>query len=88
VRRWPVHGFRAKLDLVGSEAEDLMDRVLALPEEDRREFARRLLGKLAPDPEVLEAWYDEVEARWGELERGETETASWADVRQRVFATR
>ena len=73
---------------MGSEAEDLMDRVLALPDDDRREFARRLLGKLAPDPDVLEAWYDEAEQRWLEFERGEVETVSWTEVRQRVFASR
>lgn len=65
-----------------------MDQVLALPEQDRREFARELLVKLAIESDVLEAWYDEAERRWAEIERGEVATLPWADVRQRVFGAR
>lgn len=65
-----------------------MDQVLALPDDDRREFARALLGKLTMDPSVLEAWYDEAEQRWAEIERGELETVVWDEVRQRVFGPR
>jgi putative addiction module component (TIGR02574 family) len=72
---------------MGAEAEELMDRVLALPESDRREFARSLLGKLAADASVLEAWYEEAERRWGEIERGEVETVPWDEVRKRVFGS-
>jgi putative addiction module component (TIGR02574 family) len=73
---------------MGAKAEDLMDEVLALPEKDRREFARDLLVKLAIEPDVLEAWHDEAERRWAEIERGEVETLPWDDVRQRVFGVR
>lgn len=38
---------------MGAKAEELMDDVLALPEQDRREFARELLVKLAIESEVL-----------------------------------
>ena len=40
------------------------------------------------DPDVLESWYDEAERRWGEIERGEVETLSWDEVRERVFGAR
>jgi putative addiction module component (TIGR02574 family) len=73
---------------MGAKAEELMDEVLALPEQDRREFARELLVKLAIESDVLEAWYDEAERRWAEIERGEVETLPWEDVRQRVFGAR
>ena len=73
---------------MGDEAEDLMDRVMALREEDRQEFARRLIGKLSTDPDVLEAWHDEAERRWVELERGDVVAAPWDEVRQRIFGTR
>jgi putative addiction module component (TIGR02574 family) len=73
---------------MGAKAEELMDEVLALPEDDRREFARTLLGKLTTDPSVLEAWYDEAERRWAEIERGEVETVPWEEVRQRMFDPR
>jgi putative addiction module component (TIGR02574 family) len=73
---------------MGGKAEELMDEVLALPEDDRREFARALLLKLAVDSDVLEAWYDEAERRWAEIESGAVETLSWDDVRQRVFGAR
>jgi hypothetical protein len=43
-----------------AKAEELMDEVCALPEDDRREFAQELLVKLAIDTDVLEAWYDEA----------------------------
>jgi putative addiction module component (TIGR02574 family) len=76
------------LTRMGAKAEELMDEVLALPEDDRREFARTLLGKLTMDPSVLEAWYDEAERRWAEIERGEVETVPWEEVRQRVFDPR
>jgi putative addiction module component (TIGR02574 family) len=73
---------------MGAKAEDLMDEVMALPEDDRRQFALTLLGKLAIDPSVLEAWYDEAERRWAEIESGEVETVPWEDVRERVFGAR
>jgi putative addiction module component (TIGR02574 family) len=73
---------------MGAKAEELMDEVLALPEQDRREFARELLVKLAIESDVLEAWHDEAERRWAEIERGEVETLPWEDVRQRVFGAR
>ena len=73
---------------MGAKAEELMDEVLALPEQARREFARELLVKLAIESDVLEAWYDEGERRWAEIERGEVETLPWEDVRQRVFGAR
>jgi putative addiction module component (TIGR02574 family) len=73
---------------MGAKAEDLMDEVLALSEDDRREFARELLVKLAIDSDVLEAWYAEAERRWAEIERGEVETLPWDEVRQRVFGAR
>ena len=73
---------------MGAKAEELMDEVLALPEPDRREFARELLVKLAIETDILEAWYDEAERRWQEIERGEVETLPWEDVRQRVFGER
>jgi putative addiction module component (TIGR02574 family) len=76
------------LPRMGAKAEELMDEVLALPEDDRREFARELLVKLAIEPAVLEAWYDEAERRWTEIERGEVKTLPWDEVRERVFGAR
>jgi putative addiction module component (TIGR02574 family) len=73
---------------MGAKAEELMDEVLALPEDDRREFAQELLVKLAIDTDVLEAWYDEAERRWAEIERGEVQTLPWDEVRERVFGAR
>ena len=73
---------------VGTKAEELMDEVLALPEDDRREFAQQLLIKLAVDTDVLDAWYDEAGRRWAEIERGEVQTLPWDEVRERVFGTR
>lgn len=73
---------------MGAKAEELMDEVFALPEQDRREFAQELLVKLAIEPDVLEAWYDEAERRWAEIEHGDAEALSWDDVRQRVFGAR
>lgn len=70
---------------MGAKAEELMNQVMALPEPDRRAFALALLGKLALDSSVLEAWYDEAERRWAEIERGEVETVPSGEVRQRVF---
>jgi putative addiction module component (TIGR02574 family) len=76
------------LAAMGAKAEELMDEVLALSEQDRREFARELLVKLAIEADVLEAWYDEAERRWQEIERSEVETLPWEDVRKCVFGAR
>ena len=73
---------------MSARADELMDEVLALPEDEQRAFAEALVQKLAIDPDVLESWYDEAERRWGEIERGEVETRSWDEVRERVFGAR
>jgi putative addiction module component (TIGR02574 family) len=79
---------RGILARMGAKVEELMDEVLALPEDDRREFAQELLVKLAIDTDVLEAWYDEAERRWAEIEQGDVQTLPWDEVRQRVFGAR
>lgn len=70
---------------VTDAAKKLLEEVLALPEEDKRWIAERLLDHVPRDAEEIErAWADEAVERLGRAERGEAELVSYDDVRERV----
>ena len=54
---------------------ELKAKAQALPESQRAELALALLESLdgPDDPDVDQAWADEIERRVGEIERGEVE---------------
>lgn len=58
-----------------SSAEKILEEALALPDDERRVLAERLLDTVLRDePEsVAKAWTDEAVRRAGALERGEIE---------------
>ncbi len=74
------------LSRMSARTDELMDEVLALPDDERRAFAQALLDKLDVDPAVLEAWYDEAERRWGQIERGEINAVQIAELDRRLDA--
>ena len=74
------------LEPMSARADELMDEVLALPEDERRAFAEALVQKLAIDPAVLESWYDEAERRWSEIERSEVDPVQLAELDRRLDA--
>ena len=58
-----------------------------LPEPDRATLAGLLIESLEPPPDtdVEEAWAEEAERRWREIESGAVETIPWSEVRARLF---
>jgi putative addiction module component (TIGR02574 family) len=67
-------------------AKDILDRALEMPESDRAAIAERLLASLdaKPDPDVEEAWQQEIQRRLSELDRGEVQCVPWEEVRSRM----
>lgn len=66
----------------------LLEEVLALPVEERRELALRVLETIEEPitPEIEEAHYQEVLRRRRQLEAGELELIPWEQVRDELFA--
>ena len=67
-------------------AEAILEAALALPEEDREDFAEALWGSLPPLPEVEAAWRLEVASRVAAFEAGERKTIPWLEVREKLLA--
>ena len=65
----------------------LFDEVLALPPEERREFALKVLETVEEPilPEIEEAQYREVLRRRRLLEAGEMKVIPWRRVRAELF---
>jgi putative addiction module component (TIGR02574 family) len=70
------------------EANELLNRALALTAEERAELASSLLESLdgPPDaPEAVEAaWNEEIARRIEDLDSGKAKTVPWEEVRQRI----
>jgi putative addiction module component (TIGR02574 family) len=73
---------------MAAQFQDVLDQALGLPEEDRAELADRLLASLdeEPDPEVEEAWRQEVARRLEELRSGAVKTIPWEEVKAGILA--
>jgi putative addiction module component (TIGR02574 family) len=67
------------------EAHELLEKALALPENDRAELAGNLISSLDTtiDPDVDAAWQNEVAQRWQEVQSGEVKTIPWEEVRRK-----
>jgi putative addiction module component (TIGR02574 family) len=67
------------------EANELLEKVLALPENERAELAGILISSLETtvDPDVDAAWQAEVARRAQEVEAGKVKTIPWEQVRQK-----
>lgn len=72
-------------------ADDLRDKALALPTQDRARLASDLLASLDSDivdnAEIDRLWSTETQSRAAMLESGDADTVSWEEVQQR-FAER
>lgn len=68
------------------DAEQLLDEVLRLSEQERAEIAARLIESLErdTDPDVDAAWAVEIERRCAALDAGQAVTSDWNDVRRRI----
>lgn len=67
------------------EARELLQKALALPENERAELAGNLIASLDAtiDQEVDAAWQQEVVRRLHDVESGKVKTISWEEVRQK-----
>jgi putative addiction module component (TIGR02574 family) len=66
------------------EADELLQRALELPENERAELAGNLISSLdtTVDADVDAAWQAEVARRAREVESGKVKSISWEQVRQ------
>jgi len=67
------------------EARDLLQKALALPENERAELAGNLLSSLdtAIGQDVDANWQQEVARRLEEVQSGKVETIPWEEVQQK-----
>ncbi len=67
------------------EAHELLQKALALLENERAELAGNLISSLdaTVDQEVDAAWQQEVVRRLHEVQSGKVETVSWEEVQQK-----
>src|SRR5436305_11046085 len=67
------------------EAQELLQKALALPENERAELAGTLISSLdtAVDPDVDAAWQQEVVRRLNEVQSGEVKTVAWEEVQKK-----
>ena len=68
------------------EAKELLEKALALPDEERAELAGTLLSSLdaAEDPDADLAWQREIARRAAEVHEGRVNTVLWTDVQQKA----
>jgi putative addiction module component (TIGR02574 family) len=76
---------------MSSRAHELLREALALPLDERAEFAAELLASLDDEEaedraEVEAAWAAEIERRARRVMAGETTGIPWEDVRRRAEA--
>jgi putative addiction module component (TIGR02574 family) len=67
------------------EAQELLQKALALPENERAELAGSLIASLdaTVDQDVDAAWQQEVVLRQRGVESGKVKTVSWEEVQQK-----
>jgi putative addiction module component (TIGR02574 family) len=67
------------------EATELLQRALALSEEERAELASTLIDSLDTilDPNAEAAWQEEIARRAEELHSGKMKSVSWQTVREK-----
>jgi putative addiction module component (TIGR02574 family) len=73
---------------MGVDAADLLDKVLALPDNERENFVTELLARL-PNPsedELGDEWIDEIERRLDQAASGDVVCEKWDVVKQRLLA--
>jgi len=69
------------------DLKELVREAFELPENERATLAGLLIEslELPPEPDVEEAWAEEAERRWNEIESGMVRTIPWDEVRAKLF---
>jgi putative addiction module component (TIGR02574 family) len=67
-------------------ALELLQKVLALTEEERAELAGSLIESLdgRADADAKSAWNQEIAHRVAEMDAGRAKTVSWEEVQERI----
>jgi putative addiction module component (TIGR02574 family) len=67
------------------EARELLQKALALPDNERAELAGNLISSLDAtiDPDVDAAWQQEVMRRLNDVQSGDVGTIPWEEVQQK-----
>jgi putative addiction module component (TIGR02574 family) len=70
------------------QTRDLLQKALALPEEERMALVRVLIESLdeAAELDAERAWDQEISRRISDLDSGTARTVSWEEVQQRIAA--
>jgi putative addiction module component (TIGR02574 family) len=76
---------RAYNFIMTQEVKELLQKALALPDNERAELAGTLISSLdaTVDPDVDTAWQQEVARRLHEVQSGKVGTISWEEVQQK-----
>ena len=66
--------------------EQLLDAALALPEEERLQFAEALIVSLQPEdrPPFDDSWREIIQRRSAELRSGQVTPVPWEEVKRRT----
>ena len=69
------------------DLKEVFREAFELPDSQRATLAGLLIESLEPptDPDVEEAWAQEAERRWKEIESGAVGTIPWSEVRAKLF---
>jgi len=64
----------------------VLKEALKLNATERAEVAEQLIASLdeVPDPDVEQAWQEEVQRRLQQIEHGEVKTIPWEEVQRRL----
>lgn len=70
------------------DAQELLQRALTLPDDERAELAGNLIASLdkVADPDVDAAWQQEIARRSDEIRSGQVKTVSWETVQKKARA--
>lgn len=68
------------------EANELLQKALALPDGERAELAGTLISSLDPavDPDTDAAWPQEIARRWEDVRSGKVKTVPWDEVQHKA----
>jgi putative addiction module component (TIGR02574 family) len=70
-----------------SNAAEVLDAAMALPESERRALALRLLDTVGDEPveEIERHWLEEARRRREDVEAGRSPRVPWDEARARIF---
>ena len=71
-----------------TEYQDILAHATKLPVDDRLRLIDDLASSVPDDcpPKLSPEWLSEIDRRSREIDAGDVDTESWADIRQRLFS--